>query len=71
MSAVAVAVIVNGEMRSVPRDHTLGEVVDALGHGRRGVAVALNEQVIPASRWDHTVLSEQDRIEVLTVAQGG
>ena len=38
---------------------------------RRGIAVALNGEVVPRSAWDVTDLRPGDRVEVLTAAQGG
>ena len=64
-------VVVNGEPRSMPAPVTVGSVVDGLGRGRKGVAVAVNEEVVPRSRWDATALRDGDRLEVLTAAQGG
>lgn len=64
-------VVVNGDERTLDGGVTVGAVVDALGRGRRGLAVAVNEEIVPASRWDDTALAEGDRLEVLTAAQGG
>src|SRR5690606_31382642 len=36
-----------------------------------GVAVAVNEQIVPRSAWPSTVLAAGDRVEILTAAQGG
>ncbi|WP_213452756.1 sulfur carrier protein ThiS [Rhizomonospora bruguierae] len=51
-------------------------VTDAVGRvladpARRGVAVAVNGEVVPRSAWSTTGLSPGDRVEVLTAAQGG
>ncbi len=64
-------VVVNGESTGVVLGATLGVVVDGLGRGRRGFAAAVNEEVVPASCWDTTVLTDDDRVEILTAAQGG
>jgi sulfur carrier protein len=37
----------------------------------RGIAVALNGEVVPRSAWEVTGLRPGDRVEVLTAAQGG
>lgn len=66
-----VSVVVNGERTEVERGTTLGVVVDGLGRGRRGVAAALNAAVVPAGCWDTTFLTQDDCVEILTVAQGG
>ena len=70
MSAT-VRVVVNGEVRQLGRGTTLGSVVDGLGRGRRGVAAAVNAEVVPGVRWDATVLADDDHVEILTAAQGG
>lgn len=37
----------------------------------RGVAVAVNREVIPRPAWPATHLREGDRIEIITAVQGG
>lgn len=37
----------------------------------RGVAVALNDAVVPRSSWAETKLSDGDRIEIVKIMQGG
>ena len=44
---------------------------DAHGRGAAGLAVALNGEVVARSAWPHTVLSENDRVEVLAARGGG
>jgi sulfur carrier protein len=62
---------VNGVPAVVDGGVTVGGVVDGMGKGRRGVAVAVNDQVVPRSRWDKTALRDHDRVEILTASQGG
>ena len=38
---------------------------------RRGFAVALNGEVVRASDWDRTALSEGDRVEIIRAFAGG
>ncbi|MGH9138194.1 MAG: sulfur carrier protein ThiS [Acidimicrobiales bacterium] len=64
-------VTVNGEAQPLQSGVTVGDVVDGLGRGRAGVAVAVNGEVVPRSAWDERRLYDDDRLEVLTVAQGG
>jgi len=61
----------NGAPMSVEAGTTVGSLIDASATDRRGIAVAVNDEVVPRSQWDHTRLSEGDRVEVLTAAQGG
>jgi len=37
----------------------------------QGIAVALNEQVIPKIKWSSTILKDQDSILIITPSQGG
>lgn len=62
---------VNGEDREVPADSTLGALVDTLVADRRGVAVALDGEVVPRSSWDTTPLDNGASIEVVGAVQGG
>ena len=39
--------------------------------GRLGVAVALNQEVLPRRRWAETTVRAGDAIELLTAVQGG
>jgi sulfur carrier protein len=41
------------------------------GAAAKGIAVAVNGEVVPRSAWDATDLQPGDRVEVLTAAQGG
>ncbi|KQB85318.1 sulfur carrier protein ThiS [Corynebacterium oculi] len=49
---------------------TVAELVDAEAGSREGVAVAINAQVVPASRW-HRPIAEGDAVDILTAVQGG
>lgn len=66
-----IELILNGEPCRLADGVTVGAVVDDLGLGRRGVAVAVNEEVVPRSRWDATPLASKDRVEILSAVQGG
>ncbi len=37
----------------------------------KGVAVALNETIIPKSKWHDTVINENDNVEIVHAVQGG
>jgi sulfur carrier protein len=64
-------IVVNGDLAPIPAEATVAALVAGLTAAERGVAVALNGEVVPRSAWAATGLTEGDRIEVLTAAQGG
>jgi len=38
---------------------------------KKGIAVAINETIIPREKWETTYLYENDEILIITAAQGG
>jgi sulfur carrier protein len=66
-----VNVTVNGERTPLAEDVNVAVLVERLTVARRGVAVAVNGEVVPRSVWAATALTDGDRVEVLTAAQGG
>ena len=61
----------NGRPRRLDRAVTVGTLVDDEMPDRRGVAVALDGQVLPRRRWDETVVDDGAVIEILGAVQGG
>jgi sulfur carrier protein len=68
-----VNLIVNGEPRELPPGATVAGVIELLdvAPGARGVAVAVDGEVIARSRWTETELHEGSTMEVLAAIQGG
>lgn len=66
-------ITVNGQRRDLPDGAVVADVVAELlpGDTRRGVAVAVNGEVVPRAAWATTRLADGDRVEVLTAVQGG
>lgn len=64
-------IVVNGEDRPLPDPATVDRLVDVLACGRRGIAVAVNSEVVPRSLWPTTPLTPGDQVEVLQAVQGG
>ena len=66
-----IVVSVNGEDRTVAEGTTLDDLVAAVTTAGAGIAVALNDEVVPRGAWHTHTLNEPDRIEILTAVQGG
>ena len=62
---------VNGSLTPLPSPATVAGLVGGMAGPARGIAVAVNGEVVPRSAWDATDLHPGDRVEVLTAAQGG
>ncbi len=63
----------NGDPRELAAGATLADAVRASGADAeaRGVAVALDGEVVPRAEWDSTPLAEGAGVEVLAAIQGG
>jgi sulfur carrier protein len=64
-------VTVNGERRELPEEATVASLVEQLSAPPRGVAVAIDGEVVPRGRWAATMLPEGARVEVVAAIQGG
>ena len=67
------AVTVNGKLLSLPDGATVRDAVEASGASgdARGVAVALDGEVVPRGEWSATALDDGREVEVLHAVQGG
>lgn len=72
MSAATIDLTVNGEPATVAADAIPG-LLRALGYDpeQQGVAVAVNAEVVPRSRWAESKIAAGDRIEIVGAKQGG
>jgi sulfur carrier protein len=64
-------IVVNGE-RTELSGATVAEVVERFGAREgRGVAVAVDAEVVPRGAWATTVVEDGAHVEVVTAVQGG
>jgi len=71
MNEITVTIRVNGEARDTAA-HTLEELARQLDLAdTAGVAIAVNETIIPRSVWPAHALKNGDRVEVVGAVQGG
>ncbi|MHA4813416.1 sulfur carrier protein ThiS [Streptomyces aculeolatus] len=70
-TAPAATVTVNGAPRRIDAGLTLDALVTTVTAAPRGVAAAVNEDVVPRGSWPTTTLGDGDRVEILTAVQGG
>lgn len=64
---------VNGEPLQVDEGATVTAILERLDveRPRRGIAVAVDAEVVPRAAWDEHPLADGARIELLTAIQGG
>jgi sulfur carrier protein len=66
-------ILVNGDELELRAGERVVAVLERLGlaPGARGVAVAVDGEVLPRARWETFEIPDGARVEVLTAMQGG
>jgi sulfur carrier protein len=65
-------IIVNGAESDVPDGATISALLEHLDvDGERGVAVAVDAEVVPRGEWETFAVADGARVEVLIAVQGG
>lgn len=65
-------VFVNHECVRLETNHSLTALLDHLKIAEsRGIALAVNNEVIPRKSWSEHPLNDQDRITLIRASQGG
>jgi sulfur carrier protein len=71
-TTTTLALRVNDEPRTIDHGATLADLARELGLAeRKGVAIAVNNTVVPRAAWPTHALAEGDRVLVIRATQGG
>ena len=62
---------INGESCQFPSSLTVAELVAALDHAGKRIAVERNGEIVPRSLHGETLLTDGDRIEIVVAVGGG
>lgn len=65
------AITVNGEAVDAAAGTTVADLVAACCPSPRGIAVALNGEVVHRGTWEATAVHTGDAVEIVTAAAGG
>jgi len=63
--------LLNGVERELPDGCTVAGALAAIGAPPSGVAVAVDDDVVPRASWQQFALHDGATVEVLTAVQGG
>jgi sulfur carrier protein len=68
-----VKIVLNGEEKEVEAEASVADAVVLAGapDAARGVAVAVEGEVVPRAEWEERLLAEGEAIEVVHAVQGG
>lgn len=62
---------VNGAERELPAGSTLADLIAQLTESARGIAAAVDGEVVPRRAWPDTPLADGSVVEIVTAVQGG
>ncbi len=65
-----ITIQVNHEKKSIEQS-TLDVLLNILKINTKGIAVAINNQIITKSAWSNTSLKENDNVTIIQATQGG
>jgi sulfur carrier protein len=65
-------ITLNDKKHTVSENISLNEIVfNQLGDKQKGIAVAINDSVIPRSNWETYTIKNNDTILIIKATQGG
>jgi len=64
-------ITLNGSRHEIADGTTLDRLVADFSFPDRGVALAMNSEVVPRSVWARTRILADARVDIVTAAQGG
>lgn len=64
-------VIVNGKEHDLDTPSSIGDLLTHLRLAHEGVAVAINDEIVPRTSFISRMLEEGDRIELIRAVGGG
>lgn len=62
---------VNNKETQLPENATIQALADQLQLPEKGVAIAVNNQMIPRNEWNNSALKENDQVTIIKAACGG
>ncbi|MCL1059240.1 sulfur carrier protein ThiS [Shewanella gelidimarina] len=66
-----ISIVLNDEVVTVSIGTSLVKVLEHQAIELDAVALALNAEVVPKSRWPHIVCQQDDKLDVFSVVAGG
>ena len=62
---------VNNLQKDIKEQSTVTALLEQLNVALKGIAVAINNEIITKDQWSETLLKEQDQVTIIQATQGG
>ena len=64
-------IIVNGNDTQVQESICISDCMEILNLQTTGIALAVNNEVVPKNNWDNFILKENDKLLIIRATSGG
>ncbi|MDN5202651.1 sulfur carrier protein ThiS [Fulvivirgaceae bacterium BMA10] len=65
-------VTINGNQYEFQESSSLEQIIQSLSlKSTQGIAVAIDDMVVPKTDWENHIIKDQDKIMIITATQGG
>jgi sulfur carrier protein len=65
-------IYVNSKLQEIQESAKIKDALDSLNiDSQKGIAVAINNNVIPRTEWENYLLQPEDKITLIKATQGG
>jgi sulfur carrier protein len=65
-------IYINNDKKEIPADSTVSSLIKILSlENVTGIALAVNNKVVPKTEWTKYILTENDKILVIKASKGG
>ena len=61
----------NNNSINISKETSLQQILKEYHISSKGIAVAINNQIVPRNNWSNTFFNEQDQLTIITATQGG
>jgi thiamine biosynthesis protein ThiS len=64
-------IILNGTAREIPDQTSAADLLDSLGLAGKRLALEVNREIVPRSRFEQHLIRPGDRVEIVQAIGGG
>ena len=65
-------IYVNNKLQEVTHEAKIADMLRAINiTSPKGIAIAINNNVVPGAEWESYVLKDEDKVTVIRATQGG
>lgn len=64
-------IYINGQNKTIEPNSTVRELLTQIGSEDKGIAVAINNEVVSKNNWENHIVNEEDKVLLIKATPGG